>query len=78
MRELSLNEIKVISGAGPASDVMDTTARGATYGFTAGSVGAAAFRGAAVGARVGVYGAIVGGVIGLGVGIYDFMHEKEK
>lgn len=55
MRELSLKEIELVSGTGPATDTMDSTARGAATGSRFGIYGAAA--GAVVGFGAGVYDA---------------------
>lgn len=77
MRELSLSEVEMVSGAGRWSDAMDSTARGASYGFVAGKVLATTLRGAAYGSRAGIYGAAVGAAIGLGVGIADALDDED-
>lgn len=77
MRELSLNEIGMVSGAGPAMDTVRATAETAGYGFAAGTVVGTTFRGAAKGARFGIYGAIAGGAIGLAAGIYDVVQASK-
>lgn len=77
MRELNLSEVEMVSGAGRWSDAMDSTARGAGYGFTATTVVGSTLRGAAFGARAGIYGAAAGALVGLTVGIIDALEEDD-
>lgn len=76
MRELSMQDIEFVAGAGVASDMIDTAASGGQVGgvITALFVGAA--RGAAAGARAGVIGAAAGAAIGAFVAAYEAFDQS--
>lgn len=67
MRELTLNEMEVISGSADAHTQTQTIVATAGLGFVLGQ----AARGAAIGSRAGLGGALIGAGIGLGVGVYQ-------
>lgn len=73
MRELSLSEIDVVSGAGPAVDTLNSTITGGGAGYATGmAIASSTARGAAWGSRAGLYGAAAGAVIGFAAGVYDW------
>ena len=62
MRELIIQELSLVGGAGAISDGISTAANAAALGGVAGAL---------TGARGGLYGAIAGAVIGAGVAVYE-------
>ena len=77
MRELTLLEMNMVSGAGNAVDTVNATV---TTGGAGAAVGVAisTARGAAGGARGGLVGAVVGGAIGLAAGVYDCSQDDQN
>ncbi|MDO4682880.1 MAG: hypothetical protein Q4B17_08840 [Lautropia sp.] len=79
MRELSLNEMKLVSGSGHAIDTLNATIEGGTAGAGAfGGAALAAGRGAVTGLRFGVLGALFGGLVGLSAGIWDWYDSYQN
>lgn len=78
MRELSLNEIEMVGGAGPAVDTLNATVTGGGAGWAAGmTIAGSTVRGAAWGSRAGLYGAGIGAVGGFIAGVYDWANSKD-
>lgn len=72
MREISIFEMSLVSGAGNATDTVNTAVTTGGAGYAAGRVIASAVGGAVNGSRAGLYGAAAGAVIGAAAGIYDW------